>query len=535
MTPSRRVLETVWSALSAAVARATRGDQVVFDDGGVLAWDELQERSLRVARSLTAVGVGRGGVIAIYSTARSWWPEVYFGSAAVGARLVPLNTRQTPDELRSQIRASGATHVFTSFDDAQPRGTAKSSVWDLLIQENADDQSPLLTVISQGGSADSRAEVYDAFLIRGETVQKAAIDAAVDAVRADDVFLIQYTSGTSGAPKGALLTQSAMVRAATAHRDSLQISSNDSYFSPLPFHHVGGSILGMLLPIVSGCQLVVQRRFEPVAALETMDRLHCTATIGHQPHWCDYLRILEERDPPRQLTKAYSLAGPTVNYRIERRLGIQLITPYGLSETHTAGTSSSLDDDITTRIETVGRCHSGVEITIRDPETASLVTPGELGEVWFRGWCVMRGYHNDRERTRAAFDDEGWLRTGDLGQLDDAGRLRLCGRIKDVIRVGGENVSALEVEERIMAHPQVAQAAVIGVEDERLGEVCVAFVQAGTSTPSADELIDWCHQGLARYKVPHAVHHVREWPLTASGKISRVALREMLDARRSAA
>jgi acyl-CoA synthetase (AMP-forming)/AMP-acid ligase II len=348
-------------------------------------------------------------------------------------------------------------------------------------------------------------------------------------VRPDDVALLQFTSGTTADPKAAMLYQVAMLRGACYPSAPLRLGEHDRYFSPQPFFHAGGSIKVMLAPIVTGCSMIVQSYFDPGEALYLMEKHQCNVTMGHQPHYIEYLNHPDLKKRRLKLDRGLIFASPEVNRRVHEELGIELVSPYGLTETHLGGTSCQLDDPLEKRTNTVGRPMSGVEMAIRSPESSEFLPGREPGEVCFRGWCTMKGYFDDPERTAAVLGADGWLRTGDIGYLDDEGYLKLIGRIKDMVRVGGENVAAADVESFLLRHEKIKQTVVVGMPDARLGEVCAAFVELKpASQATEDEILNYCREGLASFKTPRTIIFVGEWPMTGAGKIQRYVLRDRL-------
>jgi acyl-CoA synthetase (AMP-forming)/AMP-acid ligase II len=226
-------------------------------------------------------------------------------------------------------------------------------------------------------------------------------------------------------------------------------------------------------------------------------------------------------------------ASAEVNQRVYDEMGIKkLISPYGLTETHIGGTACALDDPLEIRMTTVGRPMPGVELAIRQPNGKDFLSAGQPGEVCFRGWCVTKGYFDDPEKTAEALDDQGWFRTGDLGVIGEDGYLRLVGRIKEMIRVGGENVAAAEIESALLKHQAVKQAVAVGMADPRLAEVVAAFVELKKGEQATEEeLIDFCRQRLASFKVPRRIQLIEQWPMTGAGKIQRYVLKESLAQR----
>jgi acyl-CoA synthetase (AMP-forming)/AMP-acid ligase II len=258
--------------------------------------------------------------------------------------------------------------------------------------------------------------------------------------------------------------------------------------------------------------------------------------MGHQPHYIEYLNHPDLPKRKLALEKGMIFASPEVNQRVHDEMGIKkLISPYGLTETHIGGTACALDDSLELRMTTVGRPMPGVELGIRQPDGKEFLPQGHSGEVCFKGWCITKGYFDDQEKTAEAIDGEGWFRTGDLGIIGSDGYLRLIGRIKDMIRVGGENVAAAEVEHVLLKHDAVKQAVAVGMADQRLAEVVAAFVELKSDQANSEaELIDYCRQRLASFKVPRRIIFVTDWPMTGAGKIQRFVLKESLAQQPSA-
>jgi acyl-CoA synthetase (AMP-forming)/AMP-acid ligase II len=252
--------------------------------------------------------------------------------------------------------------------------------------------------------------------------------------------------------------------------------------------------------------------------------------MGHQPHYIEYLNHPDLKRRKLVLEKGMIFASPEVNKRAHDEMGIRrLISPYGLTETHIGGTACALDDPLAIRMTTVGRPMPGVELAIREPNGKQFLAVGQRGEVCFHGWCITKGYFDDPEKTAEALDEEGWFRTGDLGVIGEDGYLRLVGRIKEMIRVGGENVAAAEIESVLLQHQAVKQAIAVGMPDSRLAEVVAVFVELKMDEQAtAEELTEFCRQRLASFKVPRRVQFVEQWPMTGAGKVQRYVLKEFL-------
>jgi acyl-CoA synthetase (AMP-forming)/AMP-acid ligase II len=393
------------------------------------------------------------------------------------------------------------------------------------------EKLPLLkTVIVSSARQITGCISFDRLKRLGVGVSEEELQRAASRVGTEDIAMIQFTSGTTAMPKGAMLFQVAMLRGAYCGSQALKLTDQDRFFSPQPFFHVGGSIQVMLGPIVSGCTMIVQPYFEAGAALELMERHCCNVLMGHQPHYIEYLNHPDLRKRKLVLEKGMIFASPEVNKRVYDEMGItKLISPYGLTETHIGGTACAMDDPLEMRLTTVGRPMPGIEIGIRRPDGQEFLPQGEAGEVCFKGWCVTKGYFDDRQKTAEAIDAQGWLRTGDLGMIGADGCVRLVGRIKDMIRVGGENVAAAEVEAVLLKHEAVKQAVAVGMADPRLAEVVAVFVEMKPGSQSTEkEIVEHCRKHLASFKVPRRVVFVTGWPMTGAGKIQRFVLKDSL-------
>jgi acyl-CoA synthetase (AMP-forming)/AMP-acid ligase II len=526
--------QSIHTALATAAECYGNREALVFRDTR-LSFRDLQRAADQVARGFLAQGIRPGDHIAIWMAGYAEWAYLYFGLLEIGAVLVPINTRYKPEELEYVLRKAEVRALV--FKDETVGGKNYASILREIIPElgrhapgelRAQRAPDLRLVVAVGEQRLDGTLDFGDLLRAGAVISDDQLEAARQGVGGDTIGMIQFTSGTTALPKGAQLFQSGMLRGADYGCQGAALSPADRFFSPQPFFHSGGSIMVMLSPIVAGCTTFVQAYFDATEALRIMDEEGCNVTMGHQPHWIEYLN---HPDLPRRrlrLERSFIFASPEVSRLVAEQMGISgLIGPYGLTETHLGGTSCHVNDPEALRLTTVGRPMPGLELQIRDAATGEAVPAGEQGEVCLRGWCTMKGYYKDPERTAEALDAEGWFRTGDLGVVSEAGYLRLIGRIKDTIRVGGENVAAADVEGYLLRHPAVKQAVAVGKPDQRLGEVVLAFVEPkADARTSADELIRYCRDGLASFKVPREIRFVDEWPMSGTGKIQRFVLKE---------
>jgi fatty-acyl-CoA synthase len=524
--------KTIGDALDKAVEQY--GDEVgyVFTSGE-LTYNGLKQTSDLVARGLLSLGVTKGDKVAIWMAGYAEWALVYFALARIGAIMVPVNTRYRPEEIKYVLNKSKASLlVFKEEANKDFVGLLKQLFPGEVFAGNLPNETlPSLRALI--AASDRRIDGclgFDELIAAGKAASEKELLQAASEVTGDDIAMLQFTSGTTAMPKAAMLFHSAMLRGAWCGCEVLQLTEADRFFSPQPFFHVGGSIQVMLTPILSGCRMIVQPYFDAGQALDLMERHRCNVLMGHQPHYIEYLNHPDLKTRNLVLEKGMIFASPEVNKRVYDEMGIRkLISPYGLTETHIGGTACALDDPLEIRMTTVGRPMPGVEIGIRQPNDKEFFPVGEPGEVCFRGWCITKGYFDDPEKTAEALDEQGWFRTGDLGVIGKDGYLRLVGRIKEMIRVGGENVAAAEVESVLLKHHAVKQAVAVGMADPRLAEVVAVFVELKTGKQTTEEeLIDFCRQRLASFKVPRRVQFVEQWPMTGAGKIQRYVLKELL-------
>lgn len=527
--------QTIGSTLDEAARRYGEKVAMVFQNAD-LTYTQLKQTSDLIARGFLSLGIGKGDTVAIWMAGYAEWAYVYYALARIGAVMVPVNTRYRPEEIEYVLNKSKASILVLKEEQPQNKDylgllnelcPSINSVAECLPNPKLPYLKKLIVASDRRISGCLSLEDLKP---RGGAISEAALAEAANKVTSEDVAMIQFTSGTTAMPKGAMLYHVAMLRGAYYGSQVLKLTEDDRFFSPQPFFHVGGSIEVMLAPIVSGCTMIVQAYFHAGEALKLMEQHRCNVLMGHQPHYIEYLNHPDLKKRKLVLEKGMIFASPEVNQLVYDKMGIrQLVSPYGLTETHIGGTVCAMDDSLELRMTTVGRPMPGVEIAIREPDGRQFLPDGQPGEVCMRGWCTTKGYFDDPQKTAETLDAAGWFRTGDLGVMGADGYLRLIGRIKDMIRVGGENVAAADVEAVLLKHETVKQAVAVGMPDPRLSEVVAAFVELKShGRPTELELIDYCRLHLASFKVPRRVVFLQEWPMTGSGKIQRYVLKELL-------
>src|SRR5262249_29716470 len=487
----------------------------------------------RTAKAMHALGVRRNDFVGILMGNDETWVTLFYAAATLGAVTVPINTRFKSAELafclaQADVKALFIADRFLNIDFMSFLRAAEPAVDRALPGEAL----PLLCHVVVTGQEIPRAGCsFDDFLALGGGVSDTALDALASEVRPSDLLLIQFTSGTTAYPKAVMLTHDNMLRNAWAVGLRLGIRPEDRYFNCRPFFHVAGTTLSLLVSLIAGACLVTLPTFEAGAALKMLDDERCTLTSGNDTLF-QLMLGHPSFDPAKlHLRGGWAAAGPeTIRNIIERMGAHDVCVAYGLSEASPNVVLNDYRDPVELRIAGLAKPHDGIEVRIVDPQSNAVLAAGDSGEIQVRGWNVMRGYYKNPVETAKVFTSDGWLRTGDLGVLTDDGRLRMVGRLKDVFRVGGENVAPAEVEEVLLAHPAVATAQVVGVPDARLGEVGAAFVTLKADAAASEgELIEFARRRCANFRVPRYLAIVESFDaigMTASGKVQKSRLRE---------
>ncbi|HEX5265177.1 MAG TPA: FadD3 family acyl-CoA ligase [Acidimicrobiales bacterium] len=514
--------ETIPAALRRA-ATAYGAEEAVVERGRRVSFAELAGLVDDAARALVATGVQPGDRVAIWAPNSLEWMVASFSVYAAGGVLVPLNTRFKGEEAGHVLRTSGARVLLGTTDLL---GTDLLALIEAVPGLDALDRTVVLH-----GPARAGAVTWEQLLGRGGAVDAATVRAREEAVRPEDPSDIIFTSGTTGRPKGAVLTHGASVRTYLAWSELVGLRRGDRYLSVYPFFHTSGLKSVILTCLLSGATLRPHAVFDVSAVMADVARERVTVLPGPPTV---FQSILEHPDLASFDLSSLRLSvtgAAIVPVEVVRRMRAELrfetvVTGYGLTETTGTVSMCRHDDPPEVVAHTVGRPLPGVEVTI-DGTGADGTGAGGTGEILVRGFNVMKEYFADPEATAEAVDADGWLRTGDIGFVDDDGNLRITDRKKDMFIVGGFNAYPAEIEGIMLQHPAVAQVAVIGVADHRLGEVGAAFVipRAGADV-AEEELVAWCRDHMANYKVPRTVRLVDSFPLTPSGKVMKYVLRE---------
>ena len=493
---------------------------------------ELTERATQVARSLTATGVTRGDRVGLFMPNGPEFIEILFGILFTGAVAVPVNARFTARELGHVVRDAALKVLLAGDAPGEPRTRA-----DVIAEALSPDLTTDLTTVVAAGSVlrpnqGSGAMLsQEAFGRLADGVPADEIEARRQRVALRDPAIMFYTSGTTAMPKGCVLSHEAQVRTGVTTRFRLGYADGDRVFAPCPMFHTA-STQPMVATLHAAGTFVSMAYFEPALALELIEAEQVTYLFpAFPPLTLGMLNCPDYSPGSFAGVRTVFTVAPTEALRaMQRRMPHStIVNAYGMTEFGGSVVMVDPADDDDARLATQGPPFPGLEIGIRDEENRPL-PPGQRGEIVIRGPSMFERYHNDPARTAEAVDAGGWYHSGDLGELGADGRLRYLGRLKDMLKVGGENVAAIEIASHLQAHPAVGVAQVVGVADEKYGEVAAAFIELIPGAAlTEEEVIAHCRAGLASFKVPRHVRFVTEWPMSST-KVQTFRLREQLEA-----
>ena len=522
--------QTIGEYLSSVIARQPDAEALVSRHQEMrLTYGELGREVERVARGLLGLGIEKGDRVGIWSPTRVEWTLLQFATARAGAILVNINPAYRAGEMAYAVNQSGLRLLVTA-------PAFKTSDYRARIHE-VRSQLPRLervVVLGDQGTGVPGDLLWDDLLAAGANVKAEDVELRETLLDADDPINIQYTSGTTGNPKGATLTHHNILNNARSLAELLRYTAADRVCIPVPLYHCFGMGVGNLGCVTSGATMVYPAEsFEPLATLEAIAGERCTSIYGVPTMFIAQLEHPRFAEFDLTSLRTGIMAGAPCPIEVMKRVinemhASEVCIAYGMTETAPVSFLTRPEDTFDRRVSTVGTVLPHVEAKIIDPATgltAPLATPGE---VCTRGYLVMQGYWENPDATAEAVDRAGWMHTGDLGTIEAEGYLNIVGRIKDMVIRGGENLYPVEVEEVLFQHPAVASAQVIGVPDERMGEELMAWVvvrEVGALTE--DELKDFCKDRIAHFKVPRYVKFVDEYPMTVTGKVQKFLMRQM--------
>jgi fatty-acyl-CoA synthase len=480
---------------------------------------EVVDECETVARGLMSRGVQKGDRVGIWSPNRYEWVVLQFATAAMGAILVNINPAYRTSELEYALNQSGISFMILAARFRQADYAAM-----LAEVKGRCPQLREALVLEDG---------WEALKRDGARTSVAELRALEATLQFDDPINIQYTSGTTGFPKGATLTHHNILNNGFFIGDTLKYTEADRVCIPVPFYHCFGMVLGNLACTTHGATMVIPgEAYDPVAVMETVQREQCTSLYGVPTMFIGELEHPRFKEFDFSSLRTGIMAGSPCPVEVMKKVQTVMHIPemticYGMTETSPVSTQCATDDPLEKRVSTVGRVHPHVEIKIVDPATGAVVPRGAAGELCSRGYIVMRGYWNNDEATRQAIDPARWMHTGDLATMDEQGYVNIVGRIKDMIIRGGENIYPREIEEFLYGHPDIADVQVIGVPSEKYGEEVMAWVKLRDGAkPNGEDLAAWCKGKIATYKIPRHWKFVESFPMTISGKVMKFKMRE---------
>jgi fatty-acyl-CoA synthase len=514
--------QTIGANLDRAVARWPDRDALVSCAEDVrLTWSEFAAAVERVARALLGAGVQTGDRVGIWSPNRHEWTLVQYATARIGVILVNINPAYRTSELEYALKQSGCRVLIAA-------ESFKSSDYRAMVGEVRGGLDALERVVFLGG------EEWNAFLAGGDGVDPELVARIGAGLTPTDPINIQYTSGTTGFPKGATLTHRNILNNGYFVGEYCHFSEQDRLCIPVPFYHCFGMVMGNLGCTSHGTTMVIPAPgFDPVATLAACAQERCTGLYGVPTMFIAMLDDPDFESYDLSSLRTGIMAGSPCPVEVMKRV-MELMhmrevsIAYGMTETSPVSTQTAPDDPVQKRVGSVGRVHPWVEVKVIDPGTGETVERGDdAGELCTRGYSVMRGYWEDPERTAEAIDGERWMHTGDLATMDEDGYVAIVGRIKDLVIRGGENVYPREVEEFLYGHPEIADVQVIGVPDERYGEELMACViRREGSELDEDGVREFCRGRIAHFKVPRYVRFVDSFPMTVTGKVQKFKMRD---------
>lgn len=536
---SELVHKTIGELMDETVSLYPEKEAVIYPETGLrYTYREFQHACNGVAKGLMSLGIKKGDHIAVWASNKPEWLVAQYASAKIGAVLVTVNTSYQSKELEYLLRQSDATTLIL-MDEFKG-----ISYLDMLmelcpeLQQSApgklqSEKLPKLkNVIYMGVENKPGMFVWNDLTERSTLVSDFDLEKRQKSTSFDEVINMQYTSGTTGFPKGVMLTHSNIINNAINVAECQRLTHEDRICIPVPFFHCFGCVMGTLAAVATGATMVPLIMFDPLEVLRAIEKEKCTALYGVPTMFIAELNHPDFSKFNLSSLRTGIMAGspcPTeIMKKVVNDMGAKEITiAYGQTESSPVITQTRPYDSIERRVSTVGSALEKVEVKIVDPISGEEVPNGVQGELCTRGYLVMKGYYKMEDQTRDAIDSEGWLHTGDLATIDDDGYVVITGRLKDMIIRGGENIYPREIEEFLYTHPKVFDVQVVGVPDERFGEQVAAFIKVKPGEVLESQNVkEYCLGKISKYKIPHYVEIVEEYPMTASGKIQKFKLRE---------
>ncbi|MCA1319509.1 AMP-binding protein [Bacillus tianshenii] len=533
------VHKTIGDLLDETAGKFPTKEAVVYVEQNLrYTYREFQDVCNTVAKGLMSMGVKKGDHIAIWASNKAEWVITQYASAKIGAVLVTVNTSYQSQELEYLLKQSDSTTLLLM---EEFKGVSYLDIFKEICPEIAEQPPGELTssrfpklknIVFLGNEPQGGMYTWNHLLRAGAEISDEALQEIQQSLSPDEVINMQYTSGTTGFPKGVMLSHSNIINNAINVAECQRLTEADKICIPVPFFHCFGCVMGTLAAVATGATMVPLVTFDPLLVLKAVEQEKCTALYGVPTMFIAELNHPDFHQYDLSSLRTGIMAGSTcpteVMKKVVHDMGAREITiAYGQTEASPVITQTRPDDSIERRVSTVGRALENVEVKIIDPTTGETVLNGVQGELCTRGYLVMKGYYKMEDQTVSAIDGDSWLHTGDLATMDDDGYIQITGRLKDMIIRGGENIYPREIEEFLYTHPKIFDVQIVGVPDAKFGEQVAAFIKVKEGEIlSAEEIKSYCSGKISRFKIPHYVEIVDEYPMTASGKIQKFMLKE---------
>lgn len=538
------VYKTIGQLLEEQAEKYPNKEAVVYSDRNLrLTYQEFNAWSDQVAKALMALGIQKGDHIAVWTTNVPEWVALQFATGKMGAPLVTVNTNYRTAELEYLLKQSDSQTLILieQYKDHRFIDTVYEICPELKTCKPGELKSkrlPMLknVIIISEKQFDGVYNWNDVIKL-AEQVSDEELDKRKAALHYDDVINLQYTSGTTGFPKGVMLTHYNIVNNAINIAECMKLTHEDRLCIPVPFFHCFGCVIGTMAIVSAGGTMVPIQEYNPVEVLKTVEKEKCTALHGVPTMFISELNLPNFDEFDLSTLRTGVMAGSNCPEELMKsviqKMNMKDITIcYGQTESSPVITQTRTDDPFELKVGSVGRALPNVEVKIIDPTTGKEVPPNTQGELCTRGYHVMKGYYKNPEATSEAIDEDNWLHTGDLATMDENGYVRITGRLKDMIIRGGENIYPREIEEFLYKNPKIYDVQIVGVPDEKYGEEVAAFIilkQGETAT--TEEIREFCEGKISKHKIPRYIFFVDQYPMTASGKIQKFKLREQFTAK----
>ncbi|WOV87159.1 AMP-binding protein [Sporosarcina oncorhynchi] len=531
---------TVGEVLKSWAAKIPEHEAYVYPELGLRrTYEKFDQETDDLAKAFIGMGIQKGENVAIWSDNKPQWLLSQFATGKMGAVLVTVNTSYQAKELEYLLKQSEATTLIL---DERFKKTCYIDIIRSICPELEQTEDGVVSsgslpnlkrIILMSDRQEKGIYKWSEFLAHATGITDEDLRERQQTMTPDDVINIQYTSGTTGFPKGVMLTHRNIVNNGKIIGDYMKLTSEDRVCIPVPFFHCFGCVLGNMAAVTHGSTMVIIEQFDPVKVLNAVQEEKCTALHGVPTMFIAELDHPDFTKYDTSTLRTGIMAGSTCPIEVMKKvisdMGASEITIcYGQTESSPVITQTQTDNPIEKRVSTVGKPHPHVEVKIIDPATGVELPVGSPGELCTRGYHVMKGYYNDAVATREAIDEEGWLHTGDIAVMDEEGYIDITGRIKDVIIRGGENIYPREVEEFLYTHPGISDVQIVGVPDPKYGEELMAWIIPKQNANLNEEKVRaFCQGNISHHKIPKYIHFTDAYPMTASGKIQKFKLREL--------